>query len=196
MARIDAPLLDDLDLRFLYQPTSGVPQLPQIIHRMEKFKTPHKADIDFYDHGADISLLSGLFDDCLHLEFECNGLDRQLSLLEQVFSQCFPLLSHVDTLELFDHNMQPDQDSTLWLAFLRPFHAVRSLNFYDQDSMSQIAHVLGDLTEERAAEVLPMLRTIVWYGLCDWDEVEPWVIPLLQPFIDARELSGHPVEVI
>jgi len=91
--------------------------------------------------------------------------------------------------------MQPDQDSTLWLGFFQPFNAVQSLYFYDQDSMSQIAHVLGDLTEERAAEVLPMLRTIVWYGSCNWDEVEPCVIPLLQPFIDARELSSHPVEV-
>ena len=197
MAQIDAPLLDDLHLQFFCQPTSGVPQLPQIVHRMEKFKTPHKADIDFHVHRADISLTSG----CLrvggrfHLEFECDGLDRQLSLLEQVFSQCFPLLSHVDALEIFDHDMQPDQDSTLWLAFLRPFDAVRTLLFCDQDSMSQIADVLGDLTEERATEVLPMLRTIVWYGDCDWDEVEPWVIPSLQPFIDARELSGHPVKV-
>ena len=197
MARIDAPLLDDLDLRFFYQPTSGVPQLPQIIHRIEKFKTPHKADIEFRHYGADIFLTSGCLigGGYLHLEFECDGLDRQLSLLEQVFSQCFPLLSHVDTLELFDLDVQPRQDSTLWLAFLRPFIAVRSLLFYDQDSMSQIAHVLGDLTEERAAEVLPMLRTIVWDGDCDWDEVEPWLIPLLQPLIDARELSCYPVEV-
>jgi len=196
MARIDAPLLDDLDLQFFYQPTSGVPQLPQIIH-LERFKTPDKADIDFHDYGVDISLTSGCLGSRghLHLEFECDGLDRQLSLLEQVFSQCFPLLSHVGALELFDHDMQPDQDSTLWLVFLQPFNAVRTLIFLDQDSMSQIAHVLGDLTEERATEVLPTLRTIVWYGLCDWDEVEPWVIPLLQPFIDARELSGHPVEV-
>ena len=196
MARIDAPLLDDLDLQFFYQPTSGVPQLPQIIHRIKKFKTPHKADIDFRHHRADISLTSGcLIGGDLHLEFERHGLDRQLSLLEQVFSQCFPLLSHVGTLELFDHNMQPYRGSTLWLAFLRPFNAVRSLLFYDEGSLFQIAHVLGDLTEERAAEVLPMLRTIVWCGSCDWDEVEAWVVPLLQPFIDAREISGHPVEL-
>ena len=196
MARIDAPLLDNLDLQFFYQPTSGVPQLPQIIYRIEQFKTPHKADIHFHHSGADISLTSGcLFGGDLHLEFDCDGLGRQLSLLGQVFSQCCPLLSHVDALELFGHNMGPHQDSTLWLPFLRPFIAVRSLLFYDQESISQIAHVLGGLTEERAAEVLPMLRTIVWYGSCDWDEVEPWVIPLLQPFIDTRELSGHPVEV-
>ena len=77
MARIDAPLLDDLHLEFFYQPTSGVPQLFQIIHRIEKFKTPHKADIDFHDYGVDISLTSGCLigGGHLHLEFECDGLD-------------------------------------------------------------------------------------------------------------------------
>jgi hypothetical protein len=129
------------------------------------------------------------------LEFGCDGLDKQLSSLEQVFSLCFPLLSHVGSLELFDHDVQPHQDASLWLAFLRPFTAVRSLIFWDQGSAVQVTGVLGELAEERAAEVLPMLRAIRWYGSCDWDEVEPLVIPLLQPFIDTRELSGHPVEV-
>jgi len=197
MTRIDAPLLDNLDLQFFDQPTSGVPQLPQIIHRIEKFRTRHKADIDFYYYGAKISLTSGCLigGGRLRLEFECDGLGRQLSLLEQVFSQCFPLLSHVDALELFDVDMQAYQDSTLWLPFLRPFIAVRSLLFRDPGSMDQIADVLGDLTEERASEVLPMLRTIQWVPDFDWDEVEPWLIPILQPFIDAREISCHPVEV-
>ena len=196
MARIDAPQLDFLHLQLFYQPIFGIPQLPQIIHRTEKFKTPHEADIGFHDYGADISLTSKWpASGCLRLEFECDGLDRQLSLLEQIFSQCLPLPLHVGALELFDHDMQPDQDSTLWLAFLRPFNAVQSLLFNDRNSVAQIARVLGELTEERAAEVLPMLRAIVWCGSCDWDEIEPWVTPLLQPFIDARELSGHPLEV-
>ena len=181
---------------FFYQPIFGIPQLPQTIHRIEKLKTLHEADIGFYDHGTDISLTSKRSaGGRLRLEFKCDGLDRQLSLLEQVFSQCLPLLSHVGVLELFDHDGQPDQDPTLWLAFLQPFNAVQSLLFYDQDSVTQIARVLGELTEERAAEVLPMLRAIIWCGSCEWDRVEQWVAPLLQPFIDARELSGHPVEV-
>jgi hypothetical protein len=197
MARIDAPLLNKLHLHFFYQPTFGIPQLPQIIHRIENFKTPHEADIGFYDERVDISLTSKWpIYGHLRLEFKCDGLDKQLSLLEQVFSQCFPLLSHVDALQLFDHDVQPEQDSTLWLAFLRPFIAVQSLFFYDQNSMTQIARVLGELTEERAAEVLPMLRTMKWIGGCEWDEVEPFVTPPLQPFIDARELSGLPVEVV
>jgi len=194
MARIDAPLLDDLDLQFFNQPSSGVLQLPQIIRCVENLRTPHNAEIDFYAHSADISLTSKWpIGGRLHLEFEGDGLDGQLSLLEHVFSQCFPL-SHINTLEIFDHDMQPHQDSRLWLALLRPFKAVRTLFFFDRDSIVQVARALGELTQERAAEVLPMLRAIIWFGGLNWDEVEPWVIPPLQPFINARELSGHPVE--
>src|SRR5947209_7588921 len=100
MARIDAPLLNDLHLYF--QLTFGIPRLTQIIHRMENFKTPHRADINFHYETVDISLTSKwLTGGDLRLEFECYGLDKQLSLLEQVFSQFFPLLSHVGSLELF-----------------------------------------------------------------------------------------------
>ena len=195
MARIDAPLLNDLHLHF-YHSTFDIPQLAQIIHRIEKIKTPYNADINFHYESVDVSLMSKwLTGGDLRLEFWCDGLDKQLSLLEQVFSLCSPLLSHVGSLEFFDHDMHPDQDATLWLALLRPFNAVRSLIFWDQNSAVQVADLLGELAEERAGEVLPMLRAIRWYGSCDWDEVEPLVIPLLQPFIDARELSGHPVEV-
>ena len=123
------------------------------------------------------------------MEFECDGLDRQLSLLEQLFSQCFSLLSHVATLDIHDrhHDVQPDQDSRLWLALLQPFNAVESLFLFDRDTLRQITRVLGELTEERAAEVLPMLRAMKLFGTCDWDEVEPWVTPLLQPFIDGHK---------
>jgi hypothetical protein len=196
MARVDAPLLNKLHLHFFYQPTFGIPQLPQIIHRIENFKTPHEAEIDFHDSNVGISLTS----ECpiggdLRLEFKCDGLTKQLLLLEQVFSQCFPLLSHVNSLELFDLDLQSHEGSALWLPFLWPFNAVQTLIFCDQDSAVQVASVLGELAEQRAAEVLPMLRVIVWRDGGDWDEVEPEVGRLLQPFIDARELLGHPVEV-
>lgn len=189
MTRIRAPRLDHIHLYFFYQPAVGIPQLPQIIHRSKKFKTPREADIVFHENSVHIAFSSEwpIFG-YLHLEFERDGLDRQLSLLEQVLSQCFSLLSHVVTLEIHDrhHDMQPDQDSTLWLAFLQPFNAVDSLCLFDRHLLLQIARALGELTEERAAEVLPMLSAMKWFG-CDWDEVEPWVTPLLQPFIDAHK---------
>jgi hypothetical protein len=62
--------------------------------------------------------------------------------------------------------------------------------------MIQIVHALGELMEERATEFFPMLCAMKWVGGYDWDEVEPLVTPLLQPFIDACELLGHPVEVL
>ena len=115
--------------------------------------------------------------------------------MKKVYPQFLPLLSQTDDLELFDHDAQDDQDSTLWLEFLRPFSAVKTLMIIDERSLNQIARVLGGLTDERAADVLPMLDTIGSYDETVWDEVKSWLIPLVQPFVDARQLLGHPVIV-
>ena len=76
---------------------------------------------------------------------------------------------------------------------------MKTLCFHDQNSLNQIARVLGERTDERAADVLPMLDTIMWLDktCCDpvWDQVKSWLFPLVQPFVDARKLLGHPVVV-
>jgi len=55
-----------------------------------------------------------------------------------------------------------------------------------------IARVLGELDREGVAEVLPMLHTLIFRRFYIIDKE---VIPLLKPFIDARQQSGHPVAV-
>ena len=193
MARIDVPILNNLHLQFFRWPIIGIPQLPQIIHRNENLKLAFTmpAMVHFYKDSIGISL-SFPDNGSLRLDFQCAGLDNQLSLLKELYPQCSPLLSHINHLELFDHKMQTEH-STLWLEFLRPFNAVETLGFWEPDSLKQVARVLGELSEERAAEVLPMLDTIIFFTMTIWDGVEPSSTPLLQPFIDARQLSGHPV---
>ena len=55
-----------------------------------------------------------------------------------------------------------------------------------------IARVLGELDKERAAEVLPMLHRLVFVP---FELIDTVVIPLLKPFLDARQQSGRPVTV-
>ena len=198
MARIHLPRLNDLYLQFFPQPTFGVPKVPQIVHRIDTFKPPFQAVVYIYDNSTDISVFSpgrGR----LGLEFQCTESDNQLSWLTRIFPQLLPLLSQINYLELFDHDAQDDQDSTLWLEFLRPFSAVKTLCFHDQNSLKQIARVLGELTDEGAAAVLPMLDTIMWFDKTYWDPVwdpvKSWLFPIVQPFVDARQLLGHPVVV-
>jgi hypothetical protein len=54
--------------------------------------------------------------------------------------------------------------------------------------------VLGELARESAAEVLPMVHTLR-LSLNKYHEVGYLVTTSLKPFIDARQLSGQPVEV-
>ena len=140
-----------------------------------------------------------------YLEFQCTGLYRQLSLLSHIFTQCLPLFSHICHLylEVEDCALQLDErDSIHWLELLRSFNAVQILEViapalrYSLEI--HIARVLGELTSaagefpERATEVLPIMHTLVLSGL---HPVGYLMTPLLKPFVDARQLSGQPVEV-
>jgi len=199
MDRIHLPRLSDLVLRFFPLPTFGVPKLPQILHHIEIFKLPLEAIVAFYDNRTRIDFMS-TGRGSLGLEFQCTESGNQVSWLTEIYPQFWPLLSRIHYLELCDHDVQDVQDSTLWLEFLRPFTAVKTLYFRDQNSLKQIARVLGELTDERAADVLPMLDTIImWldrsYRHPVWDQVKAWLFPLVQPFVDARQLLGHPVVV-
>jgi len=81
-----------------------------------------------------------------------------------------------------------------WLGFLRLFNSVQVLDVSDNNSELgvHIARVLGELDREGAAEVLPMLHTLIFIRFHDIHRV---VIPLLRPFLDARQELGHPVMV-
>ena len=159
MAQIHLPRLNYLHLQFFPLPAFSVPKLPQIVHRIETFKPPFQAIVGFYDKSTDISIfLPG--HGSLGLVFQCTESDNQLSWLTRIYPQLLPHLSQINYLELFNH-VQDDQHSTLWLAFLRPFSAVKTLCIHDQNSLRQIARVLGELTDGRAVGMLPMLDTIV-----------------------------------
>ena len=129
------------------------------------------------------SVDSGFF-----LEFKCTGLDKQISLLEQFWSQCLPLRPHVSELELSKtYNMQKELPSSIpWLGFLRSFNVLQVLSLHDEELEMEVARVLGELSGESVVEVLPMLHTL------RFGQVKS-LGTLLKPFTDARELSGHPV---
>jgi hypothetical protein len=196
MARIHLPLLNHLNLLFLNQPTFGVPKLPQIVHHIKNLKPPFAADVGLYEDSTVISLSSPV-NNQLCLEFQCPESDNQLSWLKGMYPQLLPFLSQIGNLELFNHDLDApvDQDSTLWLEFLGQFSAVKTMMIIDQNSLSQVARVLGELTDERAAEVLPVLDSIVWFDQTIWDQVKAWLFPLVQPFVDTRQLLGRPVVV-
>jgi len=199
IARIDAPLLHYFFLQFFYQPNFDTPQVSQFLRRVENFKPPLTADIHFHDCTVGASEAVSLSGCNFFLRLHRDWLFRKLVMLEQIFSQCFPHTSHVLRLRLKlnkEYNSEESepgpQVSALWLRFLQIFNAVQILDVIDEELVHDIAYVLGELTGERAAEVLPLLRTVVFHGP---GYIRPSVNHLLGPFIDARKLSDHPVAV-
>jgi len=191
ISRIDAPILHHFQVRFFNQPIFHIPQLPQFICRGESFKPFVEAHVNFCDHFFDISHISS--DEFFFvMRFQRTGFDRQLSLLEQIYTQCSPLLCHVSHFHLSREKgpLPIQQDSALWLGLLRPFNAVQTLFISGDELELDITRVLGELAAERAVEVLPMLHTV---ELMRFDPVRPLVTSSLKPFIDARQLSAHPV---
>jgi len=194
MARIDAPLLDFLRLKFFYQPVFDIPQVPQFIRRIEKFKPPIEAmvEVQFFSNAVGVLLVpvSPGFYYLLH----CTGRDRQLSSLDQIFAQYSSIFSHAVELDLnWSGGPQVNQSMSL-LGCLRLFNSVQVLHVSDRNEELAvcISRVLGEVDGEGAGEVLPMLHTLTFIRFHSNHGV---VIPLLKPFLDARQQSGHPVTV-
>jgi len=200
ISRIDAPRLDYLHLLFFYRPTldRDISQLPQFIRCIEKFKPSNAAttSVRFNHDAIVVSLSSSDGGNFLELGFRCDVSASQHSVLKQIYTQPLPLLNHAKVLVLAllpNLRLEADQqDSMIWLGFLRLFNEVQTLWVCGDVLEGYIARVLGELTGERAAEVLPMLHTLKFLGFY---LVGPSLTQSLKPFIDVRQLSGRPVVV-
>jgi hypothetical protein len=116
--------------------------------------------------------------------------------MEQICTRCPPLLSHIERLQLGgDDDVEYWYARPLtapWLEFLQPFTAVKTLHLSGSVLMSRLSRTLGELAEEKATKVLPVLHTLV----LSWSREEVFeAARLVEPFIVARKYSEHPVAV-
>src|SRR6266850_2164410 len=195
VARIDAPILRTILITFEFEfgeeaSNFHIPQLHRFISSAERFKLPNRAFLWF-------AYATGCGHVSLGLEPLLPGSDRFLQIkclqdsqMKLVCRELSPLLSRVDCLDLYVSMFMPVQESIPWLDIFRPFFAVQSLRVTEERWQS-VAPVLRELTGERAMEVLPSLRTLV---LGEFQPCAP-IMAALEPFIAARQLSGHPVAI-
>jgi hypothetical protein len=84
----------------------------------------------------------------------------------------------------WENNIQNNQ----WLQLLHPFTAVK--NFYiSQRILPLVAPALQELVGERVTEALPAMECLFLEGL----RASGFVWNTLRPFVDARQLSTHPI---
>jgi hypothetical protein len=189
VARIDAPLLNELRITFFHQLISDTLQLAQFVSHTPKFKTHNEACVVV--HKEDISvILPQTFHGALQLGslFEYfEESNQHLSYLLQVCSSSLPqdLFPAVEQLLiLYECDIMWDDEheteNSQWLELLHPFIAVKDL-YLSEIAMRHIAPFLQELVGESVTEE-PVLRSGTFKVA-------------IEQFVAARELAGHPIVV-
>ena len=188
VARIDAPLLGDLDITFFHQLIfDDTPQLTQFISRTPNFGACDDARVQFSDWDVQVSAI----DKALKLKILCKRSDWQISSLAQVCDSIFiPAIKHLYIEDLiFTPSSQDDIETVQWLELLNRLTAVKDLRM-SWAFTPRIAPTLQELVGGRVTEVLPALQTLFLE-----EALPPGVQKMIDKFVAARELAGHPISV-
>ena len=191
--RIDAPLLDKLEIFFFHEPILNNPHLTQFIDRTPKFKARSDARVVIFDRQVSVALpLPQTSNRSLKLGVSYKQSDLQLLPLAQVCSSSFPqgFISAVEHLDIiWDGRWGPQGlnviENNQWLELLHPFTGVKSL-YISEEAVPRIAPALQELVGERVTEVLPALETLSLYETTSGPVQEG-----IAEFVSARQLAGH-----
>jgi len=193
VARIDAPCLGDIEIRFFNQLTYDVSQLGRFIDRIETQRSYHRADVLTSKRAVSISFTQQGAPTRLSLEISCGQSDWQLSCMAQICNR-FPA-SLLGVGDIGINTTRPssgkdDVDCEQWLELIRSFR--RAKRFFVAGKLAtDIVRALRSADGEPVT-VLPALQDLYV------QEPVPLYVPVrevMAPFIICRRLCGRPVRV-
>jgi len=171
VARIDTPLLDNVDIVFFVHHIFHVQQLSGLIIRSETFKPLEQAFIELHSWTLRITLRSPTRPSRFFMGIRCHTMLWRISLMAQLCNDLSPLLSHVERLELYGNPcpvsaLPSDMESAQWLNLFRPFTAVQNLHV-SKLIVPLVAPVLQgpNVPGEGHTDALPALRELILEGL-------------------------------
>ena len=193
VALIDTPLLDNVEITFFNQLIFDIPQLPQFMRRLNRFKAFDQAYVLFQSLYVQVRLFpqAGTGDEAnFKLKVSCKPSDWQLSSVAQICDWSTPC-STVEHLHIRKDTgsgpqWQDDMENTQWIDLLHPFIAVKDL-YLSEELAPLVSLALRESVG--AADVLPALQNIFFEGL----EPSSFFQAVIGPFIAARESSKRPV---
>ena len=195
-SRIDAPLLDCIDIEAFEYVAFDTPQLRDLISRTEAFKEPHRAVIQFFNSHIFLEVFSrGVTTDHKLLELRTPQMPwhQQPSSFTHFSSSALPPLPTLQRLEI--HKCGGRWDVPIGnnerLEFLRPFTSVKNLVLFD-DASEYFAPVLQGLCVESASGTLPALEHLSLKAPVLFAPTQEAIVQ----FIATRQLSGCPVTVL
>ena len=194
VARIDAPLLHDIEISFFNQLIFEIPQLSYIINRVERFNRLN-ATILFSKYDASV-LLSSETSDRLWLRISCRQADWQLSSVAQFCGMTLHPISIVENLEVViksgnpQHFGQFDIEHSQWEELLYPFANVKNLYLAEEVGLHTITALQG-LVGESVTQMLPALQRLLIKGLQPSGPTRE----AAESFVAVRQRFGRPIAV-
>lgn len=200
LSRITTPLLERLQIGFVDQPTVtiAVSQLLQFTGKTEGLKFRSVKFSFGFDEVVVTAYPRGEGEVCvLFMCVDCQHLEGQVVAAAQIFDALGPALSEVERLTLDDQRaiLSPEWDGrddvpnrTQWRGLLRPFGHVKTLHL-PHSLVPDLSCSLRLGGGELPLDLLPELTELVYVSNDNADV-------LFFPFIDARQIAGHPVRLV
>ncbi|KAI0292177.1 hypothetical protein BC826DRAFT_1186632 [Russula brevipes] len=193
VAQIDTPVLNRLHMTFMPDSAFDVRDLKEFIGRTNGLEPSKAAELRISSRSILLDLQQPHTSSFI-LGVRCTRLDWEVSSLALLCGQVSHLFSFVERLDLHfigDGLMTEGVTmSNQFLEIFRLFPATQSLCAH-KNFVLLIPFVLQDLIGSRIAEVLPNLRDLLLEGSAKSTSIQE----AIQPFVDARRLSGQPVAV-
>jgi len=130
----------------------------------------------------------------LCLKVSCAKSDWQLSAMAQLFDSPLTPFADLEHLRLQicedpyeGPRWQDDSEGSQWLELVQPFYSVKNLHL-SQGIAPRVVLALQGLAGESVTETLPALKDLFVEQLLPSEEA-------ITKFVNARQLSGHPVAV-
>ena len=194
LARIDAPVLWNIEITFSDKPIFDLPKLREFVNRVEIQKSHNRADILSSERSISISLTRPGTPSCLKFQVLCKTRRSQPFFMAQICSHFSAFLFRVEDLRI--NTVQPstlldDGNRGQWLEIVRRFRCAKWLHIAGKYS-TDIARALQLSCERRREPVLPSL-----HKLCI-REPKPHYAPLreaITPFVHSCWVSRRFVAV-
>ena len=195
VARIDAPRLGYLKITFFNDTIFDTPHFIQFISRTPASRAPETGRIFLSDGAAHLSFSSRKSDERgFYVKILSQGLDWQLSSLEQVCTLCLPPLAMVEDLYIYEGSEWPPDwkdeiENGQWLEPLHFLTAVKNLHLSKEMAL-RIGPALQELADG-STTVLPDLQNIFLEGLESSGPVQEGIAK----FVAVRQVASRPIAV-
>jgi hypothetical protein len=200
MARISAPRLHQIRIYYFNQLVDfEVPQLWRFIDDSEVLRQATHGYVKFQPDSvtfvASPSIRNpesepiGDFPRYIDVNVLCEGIDWQVSHMDQALNQISAALSNIVHLAIDSKEIRPEpegMDDVDWLQLLHPSSSVQTL-FVSREYAGHVSRALEGNPEAMATELLPALDMLCF-------EVRP--VSYAHKFIASRWESGRPVTTI